>query len=76
MALQGHLRVYERTYPLTFNDEEEDEPIVQDNNPNTYKNPNGTIFLTVGTGRAHDMQLSPLKDFSAEGIAGDWNSEY
>ncbi len=72
MALQGHLHVYERTYPLTFNDDDEDEPIVQDNNQSIYTNPNGTIFLTVGTGGAHDMQLSSLKDFSAEGIAGDF----
>ena len=72
LALQGHLHVYERTYPITFNNDDEDEPIVQDNNPNLYKNPKGTIFLTVGTGGAHDMQLSSLKDFSAQGIAGDF----
>ena len=72
LALQGHLHAYERTYPITFNNEDEDEPIVQDNNPNLYKNPKGTIFSTVGTGGAHDMQLSSLKDFSAEGIAGDF----
>ena len=72
LALQGHLHVYERTYPITFNDDDEDEPIVQDSAPNIYKNPKGTIFLTVGTGGAHDMQLSSLKDFSAEGIAGDF----
>jgi calcineurin-like phosphoesterase family protein len=72
LALQGHLHVYERTYPITFNNDDGDEPIVQDNNPNLYKNPNGTIFLTVGTGGAHDMQLSSLKDFSVEGIAGEF----
>ena len=72
LALQGHLHVYERTYPITFNYDDEDEPIVQDNNPNLYKNPKGTIFLTVGTGGAHDMQLSSLKDFSVEGIAGEF----
>ena len=72
LALQGHLHVYERTYPITFNNDDGDEPIVQDNNPNLYKNPKGTIFLTVGTGGAHDMQLSSLKDFSAEGIAGEF----
>ena len=72
LALQGHLHVYERTYPITFNNEDGDEPIVQDNNPNLYKNPKGTIFLTVGTGGAHDMQLSSLKDFSVEGIAGEF----
>ena len=72
LALQGHLHAYERTYPITFNNEDEDEPIVQDNNPNLYKNPKGTIFLTVGTGGAHTMQLSSLKDFSVEGIAGEF----
>ena len=72
LALQGHLHAYERTYPINFNNEDEDEPIVQDNNPNLYKNPKGTIFLTVGTGGAHTMQLSSLKDFSVEGIAGEF----
>ncbi|MGZ5551682.1 MAG: metallophosphoesterase [Nitrososphaeraceae archaeon] len=72
LALQGHLHVYERTYPITFNGDDEDEPIVQDNNPNLYKNPKGTIFLTVGTGGAHDMQLSSLNDYSAQGIAGEF----
>jgi hypothetical protein len=72
LALQGHLHVYERTYPISFNNDDEDEPIVQDSAPNIYKNPKGTIFLTVGTGGAHDMQLSSLKDFSAEGIAGEF----
>jgi hypothetical protein len=72
LALQGHLHVYERTYPISFNDDDKDEPIVQDSAPNIYKNPKGTIFLTVGTGGAHDMQLSSLKDFSAEGFAGEF----
>lgn len=70
LALQGHLHVYERTYPITFNEEDDDEPIVQDYNPNTYKNPKGPIFVTVGTGGAHDMILTSLDDFAAEGIDG------
>jgi hypothetical protein len=44
---------------------------VQDSAPNIYKNPKGTIFLTVGKEGEHDMQLSSLKDFSAEWFAGD-----
>jgi Calcineurin-like phosphoesterase len=70
LALQGHLHVYERTYPITFNEDDDDEPLVQDYNPNTYKNPKGPIFVTVGTGGAHDMILSSLDDFAAEGIDG------
>jgi hypothetical protein len=71
LALQGHLHVYERTYPITFNEEDDDEPIVQDYNPNNiYKNSKGPIFVTVGTGGAHEMTLSSLDDFAAEGIDG------
>ncbi len=70
LALQGHLHVYERTYPITFNNEDDDEPLVQDYNPNIYKNQKGTVFVTVGTGGAHEMSLSSLKDFSAEGVDG------
>jgi hypothetical protein len=107
LALQAHHHVYERTYPITFNYEDDNEPIVENNvpniyknpkiiklltnnfnnykddendidellaqynnysNPNIYKNSNGTVFVTVGTGGAHDMVLSSLEDYSAEGI--------
>ena len=71
LALQGHLHVYERTYPITFNDDDDDEPIVQDNNPNNiFNNPKGPIFAIVGTGGAHDMTLSSLDDYAAKGIEG------
>jgi len=71
LALQGHLHVYERTFPITFNEDEDDEPIVQDNNPdNIFKNPKGPIVVTVGTGGAHDMILSSLDDYAAKGIDG------
>ncbi len=70
LALQGHFHVYERTYPISFNDDDDDEPIVQDSNPDIYKNPKGTVFVTGGTGGAHDMSLSSKEDFSAEGVDG------
>lgn len=70
LALQGHLHAYERTYPITFNDDDENEPIIRDTNLNTYINPNATTFLTAGTGGAHDMELSSLEDFSAAGVDG------
>ena len=73
LALQGHLHVYERTYPITFNNDDDDEPIVQDNNPNNiFMNPKGTIIATVGTGGAHDMTLSSLDDYAAKGLDGDF----
>ena len=100
LALQGHLHVYEKTFPVTYNyetdkpgnkvdivtiyDEEtdlewtynkylENDRIIQDNDNatnTTYKNPKGTIFVTVGTGGAHDMKLGKLEDFSAKGFYG------
>ena len=70
LVLQGHLHAYERTYPITFNDDDENEPIIRDTNLNEYINPNGTIFLIAGTGGAHDMELSSLEDFSAADIDG------
>jgi hypothetical protein len=56
-----------------FDDKNENDNVeflAQYSNPNIYENSNGTVFLTVGTGGAHDMVLSSLEDFSAEGIDG------
>ena len=72
LALQGHLHAYERTYPINFNSNDENEPIIKDTNPNTYENPTGTIFITVGTGGAHEMELTNNKDFSAAGIDSEF----
>jgi len=57
--------VYEKTHPITFNADDNDATIVQDYHPIIYKNPNGPIFVTVGTGEANDndMALYSLEDF-------------
>lgn len=67
LALQGHHHVYERFYPLIFNDKNDNKPIVsaQDKGSNVYQNPQGTIFLTVGTGGAESMTVSKGKAISA-----------
>ncbi|MFB5601004.1 MAG: metallophosphoesterase [Nitrososphaeraceae archaeon] len=70
LALQGHVHAYERLYPITFNEDDDDEPIIQDNNTNTYINSKGTIFVTVGTGGASEHELSKKKYFSAAGVDG------
>ena len=72
LAMAGHLHVYERSFPILYNDDDDDEPIITDQNPNFYKNHEGTIFLIVGTGGAHDMQLSKSKPYSAIGIDGEF----
>jgi Calcineurin-like phosphoesterase len=72
LALQGHLHAYERSYPITFNDDDEGKPIVTNTDSNTYENPKGTIFVTAGTGGAHTMKISKSKPFSAYGLDGEF----
>ncbi|MDX1370983.1 MAG: metallophosphoesterase, partial [Nitrososphaeraceae archaeon] len=72
LALQGHLHAYERLHPIIFNHDRDSKPFVTDNSTNYYKNPEGTIFITAGTGGAHDMDLSSPKYYSANGIDGEF----
>ena len=56
LVIQGHNHIYSRTLPLSFNKQQISEPILdQSNNANsnnnsTFTNPNGIIYLVVGTG--------------------------
>lgn len=69
LALQGHHHVYERFYPITFNDNNDNKPTVSAKDKvkgsSVFQNPEGTIFLTVGTGGAESMTVSKGKSFSA-----------
>ena len=38
------------TYPLLYNNDDDQELIISDNSESNYSNTNGIIFLTVGTG--------------------------
>src|SRR5829696_4067681 len=70
LALQGHFHLYERTYPVTFNNNDNDKPGIQNDDPAIYKNSKGTVFVTIGTAGAQHMTLSSIEDFSAEAIDG------
>ncbi len=52
LVLQGHHHSYQRSYPIKYNVDTSRDPIITDENTNTYTNPEGQIFLTVGTGGA------------------------
>ena len=70
LAFQGHHHAYERMYPIIFNDDSKNKPIVSaedkvKEHSNVFQNPDGTIFLTVGTGGAESMTVSKGKPFSA-----------
>jgi predicted phosphodiesterase len=58
LVLQGHIHNYERSVPIVFNDDESDSPIPTSTNGETYVDPEGQIFATVGTGghSIHEFQ--------------------
>ena len=58
LVLQAHVRNYQRSFPLDFNQESPSKPIVTSTNKGEYKNPDGIIFAIVGTGGGelkHDL---------------------
>jgi Calcineurin-like phosphoesterase len=51
LVLQAHNHNYERSYPIKYNNANSSVPIITDaNTNNNYSNPEGQIFVTVGTG--------------------------
>ena len=50
LVLWGDVHNYERTHPIVFNDDESDSPIPTSTNGETHVDPEGQIFVTVGTG--------------------------
>ncbi|MEP6576331.1 MAG: metallophosphoesterase [Nitrososphaerota archaeon] len=52
LVLQAHNHNYQRSYPLRFNATNSSIPKIADTHVDAYDNPNGTIFMTVGTAGA------------------------
>jgi Calcineurin-like phosphoesterase len=51
LVLQADNHNYQRSYPIKYNNANSSAPIITDaNTNNTYSNPEGQIFVTVGTG--------------------------
>ena len=50
LVLQGHLHNYQRSYPLIYNDVRHSEPIITNKEQFRYEDPDGPIFVIVGTG--------------------------
>ncbi len=55
LVIQGHNHIYSRTLPLSFNSQQISEPILDQNidnsnNNGTFTQPNGIVYLVVGTG--------------------------
>ncbi|HSF00427.1 MAG TPA: metallophosphoesterase [Nitrososphaeraceae archaeon] len=58
LVLSGHTQYYQRSLPLSYNNDNPFYPVVMDNNNNNqYTNQNGIIFMTAGTAgdELHDI---------------------
>lgn len=65
LVLQAHNHNYQRSYPIRYNITNSSTPIITDHQPNSYVNPNGTIFLTVGTAGAEQYNFMGQAPFIA-----------
>ncbi len=52
LVLQAHSHNYQRTYPIKYNEKDTSNPIITDRNEGEYNNPDGTLFVVVGTAGA------------------------
>ena len=58
LVINGHKHAYERTNPITFND------VITDNENCLYDDPDGQIYLTVGTGGHSHSQFKQKQSWS------------
>jgi hypothetical protein len=70
LVLQGHNHHYERTYPIKFNSTSPSNPIITSTNTSTYTDPDGQIFLTVGTGGRRIHNFTDIADYSIRQYIG------
>ena len=64
IVLQAHAHNYQRTYPILYNSKNPTNPVVTSNNNETYNNPSGEIYLTVGTsGRDLHVFVGPAPPY-------------
>ncbi len=60
LVLQGHNHNYQRTYPLKFNATHPDNPIITAAERDNYTNPEGQVYVVVGTGGREGHGLVPI----------------
>ena len=64
-VLQGHAHDYQRSYPLQYDQKDEEDPIVTDKNSGKYNDPKGEIYAIVGTGGEDFHALKSKSSFIA-----------
>jgi predicted phosphodiesterase len=70
LILQGHNHNYERTYPIKFNSINTSNPIQTSTNTTSYTDPDGQIFVTVGTGGRRIHNFTDIGDYSVKQYLG------
>jgi hypothetical protein len=63
LVISSYNHYYERTYPLLYNNDDDQEPIIIDNSESNYLNTDGIIFLTVGTGGDERQEILDKEDY-------------
>jgi aldose sugar dehydrogenase len=72
LVLEGHQHNYQRSYPMKYNKDNPDDPVIatDSNNRNTYTTSEGPIFVTVGTGGATLFNLTGKAPYIASQHVG------
>ena len=70
LVLQGHNHNYQRTYPIKFNSVVPSHPIETSTNTTSYTDPDGQIFVTVGTGGRKIHNFTSIADYSVKQYLG------
>ena len=67
LVIQAHSHNYQRTYPIEFNQENSNVPIITDKDKTNYRDPEGQIFTIVGTGGSSEVHAftGPAAPFTA-----------
>ena len=64
LVISSHNQYYERTYPLIYNSESDEDPIITSHNSESnFYNIDGIIFLTVGTGGDELKDIVDKEDY-------------
>jgi hypothetical protein len=66
LVLQAHQHNYQRTYPLNYNSDSPSNPKETSNNTDTYNDPSGQIYATVGTGGVGIADGESIYDFKGK----------
>jgi hypothetical protein len=72
LVLQGHNHNYQRSYPLEYNQSDSSSPVVTTNEKTNYVDPQGPIFVIVGTGGHSLYDLDDRSPFNVYQTAGDY----